>query len=175
MRWIAGYTTVTGDKAINFNTIDQSYTHLQVRINGRCTGAVAAASSYFILPGAASSWTQHSMESNGSSTISWSVNVGLGGYTTLAAITGASAATGSVSSIIIDILDYTNPNKNYVVKSFGGYNQNTATTGQIITRTHQAPRVAAISTIQIDCDYSWVPGSRIDVYGITSNPIATGA
>jgi hypothetical protein len=173
MRWIAGYTSVTNDKAIVFNNIDQTYTHLQIRINGRCIGA-STGSSYLIFLNGASTWAQHTLDSNGSSTINWSPNTGLSGYTTMGGIPGANAAAGVTASIIVDILDYTNTNKNYVVKSFGGFNQNTTTTGQVFTKTHSAPRTAQVTNIQIDCDFLWVPGSRFDIYGITSNPIATG-
>jgi hypothetical protein len=112
-----------GSASITFSSIPATYTHLQVRSIARSTQAVAdfAVLMYFnAVSTQPSNYSGHGLRGNGSSTSAF------GGTTEwIQSIGSAANATSGVFGVQIwDILDYTNTNKNKVVRTLGGFDNN---------------------------------------------------
>jgi hypothetical protein len=169
--------TSTGSTAADFTNIPQTYTHLQVRITGRSTNAGGSFSTIYagfngeLFSG--SSYANHVVYGEGTSSANnaqasqGQMNFGTGQFIW-------SAVTANVQgSLIIDILDYTNTSKNKTVKYLMGWDANGS--GRAMLGSALWINTSAINRIQFTPDSGFTTSSRIDLYGITSNPIATGA
>jgi hypothetical protein len=120
---IATVTLGSSNSTINFSSIPSTYKHLQLRITGR------GGRSLFL--------DNILMSFNGDSTTSNYYNHGFYGdgatmspsndgssYILMYALAGANASSNVVGSIIVDIVDYSNTNKNKTVKYLGGLDNN---------------------------------------------------
>lgn len=105
-----------GQALITFNNIPQNYTHLQVRCFAR-SNRVNTLDVAGIQIGSAYPDKVHSLNGDGSSA-SGSTSIGL------SLIAGNSATSGVFGAAIFDILDYTNTNKNRVVRALSGFDNN---------------------------------------------------
>ena len=143
MVWIAGSTLGSATAAIDFNSIPQTFTHLQVRmfLKSQSTNndfSIGANGSFSI-----TNSSSHSLVGNGASASSgaW---VSQGYVSPTNSGVGLTAfPSGSVGSAIIDLLDYTNTNKTKVLRILWGSDQNGAgfvllyiVTGKQIGRAH---------------------------------------
>ena len=130
-----------GTQQIDFTNIPQTYTHLQVR----CFGARAAASIYMYFNGDTTNanYRRHIIAGDGSSISTGSVanpEIDNGGFT----------STTIPGVWIIDILDYTNTNKNKTSRILHGYDFNgSGRTGLTSTAWFNS---AAITSIKFDLD-----------------------
>lgn len=173
MHWIGTVTASSATTNINFDSIPQTFTHLQFRVSAASNGAADTFTIYgFDGTGGNSNSATHTLYANGSgifgSGLTSQYNPGL---TQIPA--GSTSLRGSV---IIDIPDYRSTTKYKIVKSFGGYDANGS--GYISLTSVLAfgfGSSTALSNVWFYCASSFLPGSRIDLYGITSNSIATGA
>ena len=111
-------TTLVGAGGVNtviFNDIPQTYKHLQIRAIARDTAAITDNNMYFTINGDASSnYNYHFLYGSGTAAAS-------GGGSTVSnllglRITGGNSTAGMFGAGIIDILDYTNTNKNKTQK-----------------------------------------------------------
>lgn len=164
---------------IAFTNIPQTFTHLQLRMFHRSTGSNSGAFQFMYFNGIYTSpynqYAWHRLYGDGSSAVA-----------TGAASTSriefsypygqpySSDTAGIFGVTIVDILDYTNTNKNKTVKILNGADKNgsgsvSLTSGMIQSTT------AAITQIDIlDAYGAYAIGSRFDLYGITTSS-TTGA
>jgi hypothetical protein len=163
---------------IDLTSIPQTFTHLQLRIFGRDNGNVSTTSysgtGYMQFNGdGGANYSQHYLLGNGSATASGGSTSGTSmGFPDLGG--PYSGQTASVfNNVIIDILDYTNTNKNKTVKALYGADMNGY--GRVFLSSGLWMSTSAINRIAIVNDSGqFATGSRVDLYGIsTSN--ATGA
>lgn len=180
MHHIATQTaTGTSTTVISFANIPQTYTHLQVKVWMRSRSA-ATYDAIYLTPystntGANASY--HSLYGSGTS-------VGVNGYTAQAyAILGyvpaATAGSNVWCAAILDILDYSNTTKNKSIRGIYGWDDNSATSSAPNVGINSALPFSlgttACSGLRFIINNAFEAGTRIDLYGITTNPIATGA
>lgn len=173
MVWIASSGTLSGStSSFTFNSIPQTFTHLQVRTFTRLTGA-ASQQSLLIYPNSdgATDKTIHRLFGTGSATASQ-------GFTSqsfwlASGIPAANDTANVFGSSIIDILDYTNTSKNKVMRALSGSDANGS--GEVHLMSGLWASTVAISSLLIASGTgNLAAGSRIDLYGITSSSV-TGA
>ena len=132
---IATVTVGSGGSAtVTFGSIPATYTHLQVRGYVRNTAASGPRDVYMQVNGVTSaSYRWHYLWGNGASAFA-STGTTIDGTNGL--LVGQSPSTNNLSSnfmpMVIDILDYTNTNKNKTVRTLAGFDANgTAPGGNI--------------------------------------------
>lgn len=161
--------TGSGSTSITFSSIPQTYKHLQLRILARSTGAGDGRDLNFTANGVTSSgsYKSHHLIGNGSSAYSAVDN---SGSTTSAQILQP-PASGMASNIfgagVIDILDYTNTNKNKVIRVLNGVDTNGGTyqMSQILSGLFLSTN--AISSITLTFSLgNFATGSSVALYGI---------
>lgn len=176
MVWIAGQTLGTGANNIDFTSIPQTFTHLQARIFTRSSVAVTGHDlNMYTNTTSGSNMTAHLLEGNGSSVNS---NSGYGNPSSISLVAwvpGASSTANVFGSVVIDILDYRNTNKNKTFRTISGYDANGS--GQVNFASGMVMSTSAITSI------GWfvgggggqmIAGTRFDLYGITTSQV-TGA
>jgi hypothetical protein len=148
---IATVTVGSGGQATaEFTSIPSSYTHLQIRfIEREETGASAGTSQLQVRfnNDSGSNYNLHRLYGTGSSALADNA----GGSVTSIRVSGNSAASSAANvfgSGIIDILDYTNTNKNTTVRSLAGADFNNSN-GIIFFSSGLWRNTAAITSIQI--------------------------
>ena len=172
----ASIQTVTvgsgGASSITFSSIPSTYTHLQIR------GIAQSAATTFIEDGkiqfngdTGSNYIRHALMGNGASVAAYSTSST--GILVDAMVSGTVSGTANIfADSVIDILDYTNTNKNKTMRMLSGYDANGS--GSVRLTSSAWFSTAAINIFSVDIGNYWATGSRIDLYGIsTSN--ATGA
>lgn len=159
-----------GAASINFSSIPQTFTHLQIRsivFQGASTAYFA-----YVTPGAIAA-AQHRVSGNGST-------VGSSGYASgvydVPFLTCGQyiVLDGTYPTVsICDILDYTNTNKNKTIKTLSGIDKNGS--GEVGLASGVYLSTSAISSLTIGT-YGGTLGqySTFQLYGITTST-ATGA
>jgi hypothetical protein len=176
MHWIAGQTATAGTGAFSLLNIPQTFDHLQIRMTARSTYTGSENMFMRINNTASINWSGHYVGGSGSGS-GYTGNYSTSNYADLTAIANGSQSTNVFGSYIIDILDYSNPNKNKTIRCMGGFDNNgsgfvelrsaLAVTNSVITDISQIGGTA-VGT------FGLVAGSRVDLYGFTSNPTARG-
>ena len=153
-----------GVASITFAGIPQNYTHLQIRIMQRATGAGTNWSNTlkFNSDATQANYRNHSMYGTGSTT-------GVGTYQRFYVTSGGIPAAGDNASVfgscIIDILDYCNTNKNKVVKSLAGFDNNS--NGQIVMDSMLWMNTNPITTILMEAyETNLAEKSTFALYGV---------
>jgi hypothetical protein len=175
MFWIAGQTASGGAVGtITFSSIPQTFTHLQIRCVAKSGVPFQNADQMGIRfngDTTQANYSFHQLDGNGSA-----VDVyGSGGLYTWTVMTTAGTSPANLwGSGIIDVLDYSNANKNKTVRTFSGHDQNGA--GRVGLRSGTWFSTAAITSFSMvfQTGAGIVDGSRFDLYGITTSQ-ATGA
>jgi hypothetical protein len=109
-----------GSSSITFSSIPSTYTHLQVRCVTRSSGA--AANSVLTFNGdTGNNYASHWLTGNGSAASSGSSTSRASMYID---ILGANASGAMWSADVVDILDYTNTNKNKTIRVLAGQDFN---------------------------------------------------
>jgi hypothetical protein len=112
-----------GTASAEFTSIPSTYTHLQIRGIVRDTSTGTSARSGSIqLNSSSTGYALHQVQGNGS-TISIDTGTSLTETYPFWVVTGNSTAS-VFSTVVIDILDYTNTNKYKTLRVFGGYDLN---------------------------------------------------
>jgi hypothetical protein len=158
--------------ARTFSNIPQTFTHLQLRMYLRDTSAANPSDSFLRFNGdTGSNYAYHYLRGNGSTVTS--VGFTSQGYIVTSYVPGSTQLTNNYGCLIVDILDYTNTNKNTTVRTIGGYDNNGS--GIVSLSSGLWLNTAAITSIQAGAAYqSDDTGTRIDLYGISTSS-ATGA
>jgi len=153
---------------VSFTNIPNTYTHLQVRLIGRDSPAATVGDLRFRFNSdSGNNYTYHSLQGDGSSAISvaqTATNYGRFGRNTLV----ASSSTASVfCANIVDILDYSNTNKNKTVRTLAGYDTNGS--GRIELLSSLWMSTSAITSIEMVSDGgSFVQYTQFALYGVKS-------
>ena len=157
-----------GVASVTFSSIPQTYKHLQIRClskDARTTGAFS--SNLFVQFNSnttAANYTDHYLYGDGSTVYASAATAT--GKSVIAFNAGTQAgATSTFGVSITDILDYTNTNKNKVVRSLSGVDVNT---GGIVGLTSSVwLQTSAITSIQvIPTTANIAQYSSIALYGI---------
>jgi hypothetical protein len=120
---IATVTVGSPVSAITFSSIPSTYTHLQIRILARST--VASSTDMIAIQlnnDGSSSYRSHFLGGNGSSASA--ASTGTQTYAELHYIPGSTASSNVFGSVVIDILDYVNTNKNKTIRALTGFDNN---------------------------------------------------
>lgn len=164
MTFIQSATPTSG--SVVFSNIPATFTHLQVRVFGRAQSA--GAPSLYIGFNATefgpTNYDTHILNGTGSAAGSTaSVNVSV--VNSMIGVFPGSGATANVyASVVMDILDYANTNKNKVVRYLGGWDGNGS--GFVALGSGQWRQTAAINRVYVEPDGGFASGSRVNLYGI---------
>jgi hypothetical protein len=174
MIWIAGQTVTAASAQLTFSSIPQTFTHLQARITGRDASATSTNPAFIQYNGFGGTYPIfHSLSGNGASASS---GYGQSVLIALPSLPGASATANIVGSIIVDILDYTNTNKNKTTRAIGGCDLNGS--GMVALSSGFLDSTSAITALtfggSFNSPYAFATGTRVDLYGFTTSSV-TGA
>ena len=150
---IATTTLGSGVSSYTFNSIPQTYTHLQIRASLRNGG-----SEIQVNGDTGTNYKRHYIYGDGSSTYS-----GLGGSTTAMSIANYTTSANTFAGNIIDILDYTNTNKYKTFRVLGGFDANGS--GEVILFSGLWLSNNAINSIKFQAG-TIAQYSHIALYGI---------
>lgn len=165
---IQTFTVTSGGSAtVSFTSIPSTYKHLQVRILARSSAAGNEDDIYMRFNNdTGSNYSGHQIYGDGSSS-----GAGLLGGTPPvnliypAYILANSAIANAYGAAIIDILDYTNTNKNKLVRSLNGHDRNGG--GLILFRSGLWMNTSVISSITFTFNSgSYMQYSSLALYGI---------
>jgi hypothetical protein len=135
-----------GVSSITFSSIPSTYQHLQVRMIARTNRGVAGEFLKVVFNSDTSSiYTTHQLWGDGTSALAFA-NTGQA-FTNINRFTGSPAAANVFGSAYMDILDYTNTNKNKTIRTLGGYDDNS--TGEMYFCSGLWQSTAAINSITI--------------------------
>lgn len=155
--------------SITFSSIPQNFSSLQIKVSGGIYAASGSGGSAWYMSGfnGTSATKHHHIYGDGSAVASSSdsnIPVIYCPYNSTPTHYGVA---------VIDILDYSNTSKNKVLKSLSGYDTNSI--GVVGLMSILWNNTNAINSITFGSGGGYfATGSRVDLYGITSNPIATG-
>ena len=149
-----------GTSTITFNSIPQSYTHLQIRFYATGSGGNIPIS--FNSSGGGYSWQYNG--SNGSTTSN--SNSGSGGVSGTF-ICHAIAANTNWTAGVCDITEYTNTSKAKTFRSITGYSNNTTNGNWFLLNQGIWNNTSAITRIDIG-SATLAEGTRFALYGIRS-------
>jgi hypothetical protein len=135
-----------GSSSIQFTSIPQTYTHLQLRGIERTTYASNVDSTYIVINGVGSGvFNYHTVRGNGESTFS---SYGATAIIGFQAGSGANNTAGVFSGVIVDILDYKDTNKYKTIRTLEGFDNNG--NGRINLGSTLCRDTAAITSIYIE-------------------------
>ena len=163
---IATYTVSgTSTTTFTFSNIPQTFTHLELRVNGKSARADLTNDSLYIrLNGdSGNNYTLHGLEGGGSTiSVASAINVSvLLGYTTGNAV----GQNNMFSPNLLTFVDYSSANKNKVVRTICGHDYNGS--GNATEFTGMWINTAAITSISVVANVgSFISGTRADLYGI---------
>jgi hypothetical protein len=159
-------TTVGAGNAANveFTSIPQDYTHLQVRYMTRTIGSNAEEQFYVQYNGVGTtSYRSHQLYGTGASAVS--TDVGASTVTFPMRIPGGTTASGIFAVGVIDILDYTNTNKYKTFRNLSGYDKNGSgevflSSGVLLSTTN------AITSLTFRSNANLAQYSSFQLYGV---------
>lgn len=151
--------------SITFSSIPQTYKHLQIRGIGRTDRGNVGDVIYMRFNGdTGSNYRAHELWANGATVSSY--DQGLSTYMAFdTPLTGGSTGANIFGVFVIDILDYTNTNKNKTVRILDGYDSNGA--GQISFCSGLWMNTAAVTSITLPISFGQMQsGTHFALYGI---------
>jgi hypothetical protein len=158
-----------GSSTVEFTSIPSTFKHLQIRSIARTANAAKAddiVATFNSDTGA--NYVQHLLVGNGSSAQSFAAT-GQNFIKGVAYAAGNTATSNIVGNGVLDILDYTNTNKNTTIRALAGMDLNEAnTTAQMQFWSGLWLNTAAITSIQIKSNVSASISqhSQFALYGI---------
>jgi hypothetical protein len=160
---IATFVASGGETSFQFTSIPQTYTHLQMRyyIRGTDSGATSFSNIYLNGQAYTTTYSGHTVQSDGS--VVGRNNIVSGGGIGNLFTPGAGATANVFAAGIADVLDYTNTNKNKVVRVLHGHDA--AGAGQIIFGGGQLLSTSTVTSMGI-FNMTFAAGSRLALYGI---------
>jgi hypothetical protein len=175
MVWIASQTVGAGGSGVAFSSIPQTFTHLQIRITGRSNSSglptMYTGFNGDIFAGSTNN-ASHTLVGDGATVSSVAtslqpqMNLFIGNF-----IPNTTTSTIQ-ASILLDVLDYSNTNKNKTIRALMGWDANGS--GKVTFNSGLWTNIAAITRIDLVPDGNFIQGTRADLYGITSSQV-TGA
>jgi hypothetical protein len=167
-------TVTIGSPAANitFSSIPQTYVHLQVRAIMRADAAGASSGMYLFINGdSGANYSSHRIYANQSS-VNYNSNAGATPPNSLGigSGTGATSPANIFGANLIDILDYTNANKNTTIKSVNGSEQNNANDSYFLTNTYAWNNTAAVTSLQFTSNgTAFSTGTTFALYGLKNS------
>jgi hypothetical protein len=161
--------TLTGNAAsFEFTSIPQTYKHLQIRGLFRSDYGATGAGGYLEFNGNASgTYRAHALYMNGDGAVGSYGSGALSVGTYWGIDTAAASPADTFGVDIADILDYTNTNKNRVVKIYSGSAQNgSASRNQLNGGLYVSTTAVTSLKIKFGGAAQWVAGSTVALYGI---------
>lgn len=167
---IATVALTTTTSTITFSSIPSTYKHLQVRIFARSNrGTFPVDDPILRLNGdTGSNYTSHAVYGDGASAVAYASAprtniIGVGSL--------ASSAGSGWSAGVLDILDYTNTNKNTTVRWLQGYDTNGTVSGyggfvDLISGSWMNTAAVTSLTLEVDGGRSYTQYSHFALYGI---------
>ena len=152
----------TATQYIQFTSIPQNYSHLQIRGLGRIDAGGGAVSLRinFNADTAGANYYNHWLYGNGTTASNTSGTYGVSAY-----LAGSGAFANVFGTFIIDVLDYSDTNKNKTTRILGGYDNNGSGTAALCSNLWL--NTSAISSIWLFGDIgSFVQYSSFALYGI---------
>jgi hypothetical protein len=163
-------TLSSNSTTVTFNNIPQNYTHLQLRCFAKASTTVNAVSNTFISfnNDGGSNYTYHYLRGNGSSVTSIAATSQTGVLVNDATVGSNSTFANMFGTYIVDLLDYTNTNKNKTVRILSGADINNLATVQIGLGSSLWLNTASITRIDLSSTSNFVQYSNFALYGIRS-------
>ena len=167
---IATATVTSGGTAsITFSSIPQTYTHLQLRAITRSDRAVNFITYGYMqfngVTGAGNYYAAHQLSGDGTSATA-SVDSS-STYTGDMAVAGGTSLANTFGVNIIDILDYTNTNKNKTVRILEGGDQNNSGSQYVSLISGLWLSTSAINSITLTAyNGNWAQYTSFALYGI---------
>lgn len=154
-----------GSSSVDFTSISSSYAHLQIRLIARLSGTGGAQSNTIRFNSdSGTNYRSHFLLGNGSSASAFDGGAASRLFNGIGA--DADNPSGMFGTCIIDILDYTNTNKNKVTRTLGGADVN-GTGGEITFISGLWLNTSAITSISIIPEAgTYVQYSQFALYGI---------
>lgn len=160
--------TASGSSAtITFTSIPSTYKHLQLRMVARSSQATTGGQIFINInsafTGSDTIYNTHNLFANGSSVISQSLATG--STWQFGRILSANDTASAHGATIVDLLDYTDTNKNRVMRYLSGAN---GTSARLEFGSGLWRSTTAVSSLYIQNDSlaNWASGSRFSLYGI---------
>lgn len=151
-----------GVSSITFSSIPQTYTHLQIRYTSRNAAATDTVLAQ-LNSDTGSNYAWHSLRGSGSAASSTAATSQTRLEMPWNAYSGTTA--NAFGTAVVDILDYTNTNKNTTVRSLGGAELNGS--GYIFFESGLWMNTAAVSTVMIYPESgSFAQYSHFALYGV---------
>jgi hypothetical protein len=153
-----------GQSSISFTSIPSTYKHLQVRFLGRGTNASSSVDVFIRYNGSTSTYYRgHQLYGEGSSAFGSADSATASGYAGY--VPGSTNTVNAFGAGVVDVLDYTNTNKNKVSKSLTGYDS--SANGIILLRSSLWQTTSAITQIEFVCSAgNFAEYSSFALYGI---------
>ena len=160
---IATITATSGSISnFDFTSIPQTYTHLQLRILGQSSGAVAIDNlAMYFNNDTGSNYNTHYLSGNGA-TVAAGAFTSLGNFYIPSLFSGSSS--GQFTGVVIDILDYTNTSKYKTVRTLSGFDANGSGSVTLCSASWQS--TAAISRFTGATSFSISQYSSFALYGV---------
>jgi len=153
-----------GVGSITFSSIPSTYQHLQLRVLARSSDATDQVDWVMQLngDGTGSNYASHWMRGSGSIAEA-SYLTGFGAMR-IGVIPGSTGTSNSFGAMVIDILDYSNTNKNKTIRSLAGNNLNTTSPQYVGLWSGLWTNTAAVNQITVFGGVSQY--SQVALYGI---------
>jgi len=152
-------TLASAQTTVTFSGIPQTYTHLHLRISSR-TARAAVSDNMAFNPNGSAVTTGHYLYGQGTSASAGGSNPYIG------AGVGANTGSNIFSAVIVDILDYTNVNKSYTIRTIGGWDGNGS--GEVsLTSVYQTSAIPLTNfTLTTYSGTAFQPYSTFYLYGV---------
>jgi hypothetical protein len=164
---------------MDFANIPQTFTHLQIKTFLRMQANQGVPYDLTITVNGANptQFAFHRLSGNGAGASSANyINDNL--FRVPLIVPNAFHTSNVFGTAVIDILDYNNASKGKTLRAIGGQDVNGGTepnAGWANLTSSMWSSLSAITSLSFASFGNFAIGSRVDLYGITSNPIATGA
>lgn len=114
---IGVFTLAAAQASVVFDNIPQTYKHLQIRFIGKSTRSATDDDLRLTFNSSTGTYYRHELYGNGTNALSFSSS---STYIEVGYLLGNNSNSNSFGTGVIDILDYSNTNKNSVTKSLTG-------------------------------------------------------
>lgn len=153
-----------GQTSIDFTSIPSTYKHLQIRLIARSNHVGQDGFKIQLNGTTASNYSYHYFGGNGSVTYAGAASST--SFMQGTSFTGADAGANIFGAGVIDILDYTDTNKNKTVRSIGGFDSNGAGVSEMWSGGYYlTPAVTSIKLFSFNAA-TFVQHSSFGLYGI---------
>lgn len=159
----------SGSLYVDFTSIPQTYTHLQLRGFTRMNSASTEDNVYFRMNGVTTqSYSFHYVSADGASTYA-GAPANPYYYSFAASVPGNNASSSIFGTFVLDILDYTSTNKNKVLRSLAGNDRNGSGIAQLLSGMLMS--TSAVTSVRImpndlSAGTKFVQYSHFALYGV---------